>query len=318
MNTRTALLTGAAVAVAVAVPAATAQAADCVVTVTANTTLSADAPACTYQVAPGVTLDLGNRLVGAVAFGTQPGTANATVRNGRVDPAGLPTPPLAAILSNGPSFTVSQVTVVRGNLAGHLDGTSSITQNNLRAGKIALDGGTHTVAGNVVEGGGVELTNASGTIIGNVLQGNNGAGVGMTVTGNIQIINNNVSGHFIGIAGRIGPFSSLVVRGNSVTNNVSTGVLFEHLVGTALVENNLVANNGFGVSPGSGGAGDGIYVDVSPASGTTPPVTLRSNRATGNRWIGIEAVAGFVDGGGNKASVNQGPAQCVGVVCTAA
>lgn len=309
-------VTGAAV---VALPSA-AQAAGCVVNVSANTTLGTDQPSCEYRVAPGVTLDLGGHLVGAVAFGTSPGTANATVRNGRIDPAGLSTPPVASIMGNGSSFTVNRVTVVRGNIAGTLTSTatSTITGNVLRAGKIALNGGRHTISANILTGGGVELTNAiSGVINLNILHGNNGAGVGMTVTGSISITNNSITDHFIGVSARIGPNVALTVRSNAIVANLSTGVLIEHIVGTANIDSNLVAGNGFGVSPGNAGAGDGIYVNVDPGT-APPPVTVKDNTSIANAWIGIEAVAGVSDGGGNSAGQNQGPAQCVGVVCSAA
>jgi hypothetical protein len=44
-------------------------------------------------------------------------------------------------------------------------------------------------------------------------------------------------------------------------------------------------------------------------------VTVEKNRADDNRDLGIEAEAGAVDGGGNKASGNGNPAQCVNVAC---
>jgi hypothetical protein len=38
--------------------------------------------------------------------------------------------------------------------------------------------------------------------------------------------------------------------------------------------------------------------------------------ANGNDDLGIEAVAGVTDGGGNQASGNGNPAQCTGVACS--
>jgi hypothetical protein len=38
--------------------------------------------------------------------------------------------------------------------------------------------------------------------------------------------------------------------------------------------------------------------------------------ATRNRDLGIEAVAGVIDGGGNRASANGNPAQCTNVRCS--
>jgi hypothetical protein len=39
------------------------------------------------------------------------------------------------------------------------------------------------------------------------------------------------------------------------------------------------------------------------------------NTANRNHDLGIEAVPGVIDGGGNKASGNGNPAQCLNVVC---
>ena len=55
---------------------------------------------------------------------------------------------------------------------------------------------------------------------------------------------------------------------------------------------------------------DGIDVD-------SAATTLTGNLATDNGDLGIEAVAGVIDGGGNRAARNDNPTQCVGVTCTA-
>jgi hypothetical protein len=44
--------------------------------------------------------------------------------------------------------------------------------------------------------------------------------------------------------------------------------------------------------------------------------TIARNTATENGDLGMEAVAGVTDGGGNKASSNGNAAQCTGVVCS--
>jgi hypothetical protein len=54
------------------------------------------------------------------------------------------------------------------------------------------------------------------------------------------------------------------------------------------------------------------------ASGGRPPGRrrLESTTANDNGDLGIEAVAGVNDGGGNRASGNGNPAQCTGVACS--
>jgi Right handed beta helix region len=42
---------------------------------------------------------------------------------------------------------------------------------------------------------------------------------------------------------------------------------------------------------------------------------LTRNRAVGNGDLGIEAVRGVIDGGGNRASGNGDPRQCTHIVC---
>jgi hypothetical protein len=58
----------------------------------------------------------------------------------------------------------------------------------------------------------------------------------------------------------------------------------------------------------TGARDDGIDVD---AVGTF----IRANTTTDNGDLGIEAVAGAIDGGGNRASGNGNPLQCLNVVC---
>jgi hypothetical protein len=54
---------------------------------------------------------------------------------------------------------------------------------------------------------------------------------------------------------------------------------------------------------------DGIDVDSSAT-------TLIGNHAVHNGDLGIEAVPGVTDGGGNHAAANGNPAQCTNVDCT--
>jgi hypothetical protein len=53
---------------------------------------------------------------------------------------------------------------------------------------------------------------------------------------------------------------------------------------------------------------DGIDVDA-------PGTVVRANTANDNGDLGIEAVEGVIDGGGNRASGNSNPLQCLNVVC---
>jgi large repetitive protein len=119
-------------------------------------------------------------------------------------------------------------------------------------------------------------------------------------------------------------------RGNLVAHNVvgdgrGAGIRlgFDQVGGANnVVRRNLVsasAGDGFVVAKGdnhsllkrnvaTGAGDDGFDVNNSSAK-------LTRNQAAGNRDLGIEAVAGVIDGGGNKASGNGDPRQCTNVAC---
>ena len=90
------------------------------------------------------------------------------------------------------------------------------------------------------------------------------------------------------------------MAGNRTCDNGSDGVLVgaSSLARPAAVTDNFSKGNG----------DDGIDVD---AAGTT----IARNKANVNADLGIEAVPGVIDGGGNKASGNGNPAQCMNVSC---
>ena len=58
----------------------------------------------------------------------------------------------------------------------------------------------------------------------------------------------------------------------------------------------------------NGNTSDGIRIDA-------PGTRIARNTANNNRDLGINAVAGVIDGGGNRASGNGNPLQCVNVFC---
>ena len=89
------------------------------------------------------------------------------------------------------------------------------------------------------------------------------------------------------VAGRPGELSGQV-----------DGIAVESAATHTLVRGNAV----------TGARDDGIDVD---AVGTF----IRANTTTDNGDLGIEAVAGAIDGGGNRASGNGNPLQCLNVVC---
>jgi parallel beta-helix repeat protein len=103
------------------------------------------------------------------------------------------------------------------------------------------------------------------------------------------------------------PGISTVFRGNVVrdagTDGIGVGTSTDENSGTGILADTLVVSN---VVTGSGH--DGINV----ASAST---TVTRNLALHNGNLGIEAVDGVTDGGGNHAFANGNPVQCLNVAC---
>jgi parallel beta-helix repeat protein len=100
-----------------------------------------------------------------------------------------------------------------------------------------------------------------------------------------------ISHPFVGGAGN-------VVRGNVVKETRDDGFLVNRKDNHSLLEGNI----------GNGAGDDGFDVRSRSAK-------LTSNRARRNGDLGIAAVRGVIDGGGNRASGNGDRRQCVNVAC---
>jgi parallel beta-helix repeat protein len=145
---------------------------------------------------------------------------------------------------------------------------------------------------------------------------------------------NSVSGNREGLdlaGGQFGSDGNQLI-GNVASRNGSTGIaLFE------AANNNLVARNVANENQGPVGSGGGIVVAASTgnqvigniananldsgiaffedAPGDSAGNTVKGNTANRNQNHGIEAVAGTIDGGGNRAFGNAISPQCLNVVC---
>jgi parallel beta-helix repeat protein len=118
--------------------------------------------------------------------------------------------------------------------------------------------------------------------------------------------------------------ANTVVADNSLVNNASTGILVRGTsTGTQVLRNQSHQNTFSGVTIEngptltlvadnfvSGNGGNGLHIN-------SPSTTVTRNTAVFNQALGIFAVAGVTDGGGNKASGNGNPAQCSpNIACT--
>ena len=118
----------------------------------------------------------------------------------------------------------------------------------------------------------------------------------------------------------------VVVRNNAVADNSGSGVFVLDSNTVRVTRNDALRNAGDGIHFGgevtsslaegnvaSGDGDDGI--EVAEFVVGEIPNTLARNLATDNGELGIEAVAGTIDGGGNRAFGNGNPLQCLNILC---
>lgn len=151
------------------------------------------------------------------------------------------------------------------------------------------------------------------------------SGLPVTVTKNV-IARNGEEGVQVVYQGHV------LMADNRITGNGGSGVHLDAFGSDfggieAQIEHNRIADNaGDGIQVGSDVHGliahnrtnsngdDGIEIRPLPTECCTA-VTVHANTAFFNVDLGIEAVGGTTDGGGNKAKHNGNTAECVGVVC---
>jgi parallel beta-helix repeat protein len=211
-----------------------------------------------------------------------------------------------------------------GNDHGILVGDGS-SRNTIRSNAVSHSGGSSIdiggegVAANRVEhnrltdnGDGIILTNASDNLISHNLVTGTGF-FGFPDTGGFGIILDGAARNTVDsniVTGGRGPaiFVTLleaptaakdnVVSRNFVNSKLSDGILVNNGATGTLLVRNIAIRNGH----------DGIEVDVAAT-------TLTRNAANHNHDLGIEAVPGVIDGGGNHAAGNGNPAQCTNIDC---
>ena len=124
------------------------------------------------------------------------------------------------------------------------------------------------------------------------------------------IADNHASGNaFAGIA--VGPSDR-----NLVTRNLASGEpgrrhrVVDAAIGTIVTDNQANGNgmNPPGCMPDCPLLDDGIHIDA-------PATTVTGNTSNHNADLGIQAMPGVTDGGGNRARANGNPLQCTFVLC---
>jgi large repetitive protein len=136
----------------------------------------------------------------------------------------------------------------------------------------------------------------------NVVARNRGRGSIAIEKGRGNLVAHNVVGGGRGAGIRLGfdqaGGANNVVRRNRVSASAGDGFVVAEGDRHSLLKRNVA----------TGAGDDGFDVNNSSAK-------LTRNQAAGNRDLGIEAVAGVIDGGGNKAHGNGDPRQCTNVAC---
>jgi parallel beta-helix repeat protein len=183
--------------------------------------------------------------------------------------------------------------------------------DNLEGVLVAPGSGHELIKNNSASGGddGVLLIETDHNVVtGNTLGHSRLTGVAVVSADDNQIASNSIAANGDGSEGGIHVLADPeiptdtsdrnLLSGNTLVGNTGDGILVDPGQTKTLIDKNRADSN----------SDDGIDVDE-------PDTTVRMNTANSNADLGIEAVAGVRDGGGNKARGNGNPAQCTNVAC---
>jgi hypothetical protein len=153
----------------------------------------------------------------------------------------------------------------------------------------------------------------------------NGSGMSLGGRGNVVAHNRIVGGHD-GI--RVEKGRGTLVADNLIVDTRRWGItlgIYRPFIGGAdnLVRGNIVRRSRVdGIAVVKKERHSALVRNVVTGSGddgfdtNSRTTTLRGNRARRNDGLGIEAVFGVIDGGGNRASGNGNPLQCLNIFCS--
>jgi parallel beta-helix repeat protein len=152
--------------------------------------------------------------------------------------------------------------------------------------------------GNAASGhSGNDLSGAERTVIvGNTFYGGPSDALALSGSDDNLIRDNAVPSGYDGI--HVSGGEGNVIRSNSVGPVASDGIRIEVGSMETVIADNVASNN----------RDDGIDIAAAGA-------LVRRNVANDNGDLGIEAVGSVIDGGGNRASGNGNPLQCLNVFC---
>jgi parallel beta-helix repeat protein len=282
----------------------------CGSTVTASTTLDSDLVDCPADGitirGQGVTLDLGGHVVDGTGRGTGIVTRgqapnDAVIRNGTVREFsdGVRVSGIRHVLENlvisdngsiGALLNTAETTVRK--WTAFENGGPGVSLNNVAATRVTdsefYSNGSGIFGGFVLES----------VIEQNRIHDNEFGGIGWSSIFDSRISDNRLRDNG-GSGIRFFEFSEdNLLLDNRITGSAVDGIAIDDFTGRNTIERNTTDRNG----------DDGIDLDY-------PGSTVTANKVNHNGDLGIEAVPGTIDGGGNKATGNGNQAQCTGVSC---
>jgi large repetitive protein len=220
----------------------------------------------------------------------------------------------------------------------HLAIEANAFQGNSGEGIALQESSEGHVAGNTVShngGAGIFLDGANTNQVSSNFASQNGDGIG--VIGNANTITDNQVADTSGCKQGCGYGISVeagagnLIAQNDVRRTLRDGIRIDAFFPELPTVDNVVRDNVVrdatvdGLSIGTDGPGtvSGTLIERNLATGSgddgfdirRPAATLTANTANDNLDLGIEAVPGVVDGGGNRAGGNGNPLQCTNVFC---
>ena len=207
-----------------------------------------------------------------------------------------------------------------------------VAANSLRYGETGMQvsGAANTVRENIISFSGTDsaltVSGPASVIRGNILLGLPDAAA-LVVS---DCRNDKVDGNFLRNMMRLVGCRNAAVVDNTLRRSSNEGILLDGGSGNALLRNTVSVTAGSGISVIGGSVETVVRNNLTTRAGRTPWQTvpesdgihvedsgtlIANNTANDNADYGIQAVPGVIDGGGNTASGNGNPLQCIGVVC---
>ena len=215
-----------------------------------------------------------------------------------------------------------------------IDGSlNRITHNDVQAinGGLRVRGARNLIRADTVDGfDGITVAGPGNVIRDNVVPGSHSSALLATDCRNLRADGNRLgsSGNAIQLTG----CRDARIEGNTVSSYDESGILLDGGSGNLISQNTVSTSYYSGILVGGGSVGTVVKGNLATRAGFNPyysepntasdgiqvddaGTTVANNRANDNADYGIQAVRGVIDGGGNTASGNGNPLQCLNVVC---